>query len=365
MKLANKRKTPGSPSKAQARSKRRRSRDLCPLCPNATSPHSHAPSRLASTNSSQSQVEESAVYDTWLQCNACRVWYHARCVGLAAAECQRIKRYHCQACQPAAGPTIYYAQKTLRRSGRAHTVINYADLNDGVAGDVYKYTKLLQARTFTPAPFPAFETGQILTAAWLETHGLDEPVLVRKPQGLDLIMPSPDLSVDEIAQLIGSETPVDVIDVANQGELTGWDMGQWAKYVNQRIRDRILNVISLEVTDTPLTSHIQRPKVVREIDWINTVWPTELKNQGEYPKVQHYCLMSVRDSYTDFHVDFGGTSVFYHLLSGEKIFYFIPPAPANHRKFEKWMKSPDQANVFFGDLVKTCYRLVIRPGNTL
>ena len=32
------------------------------------------------------------------------------------------------------------------------------------------------------------------------------------------------------------------------------------------------------------------------------------------PQVQKYCLMSVKDSYTDFHVDFGGTSVWYHIL---------------------------------------------------
>ena len=31
-------------------------------------------------------------------------------------------------------------------------------------------------------------------------------------------------------------------------------------------------------------------------------------------QVQQYCLMSVKDSYTDFHVDFGGTSVWYHVI---------------------------------------------------
>jgi hypothetical protein len=29
--------------------------------------------------------------------------------------------------------------------------------------------------------------------------------------------------------------------------------------------------------------------------------------------------------WTDFHIDFGGTSVFYHLIKGEKFFYMIPP----------------------------------------
>lgn len=32
------------------------------------------------------------------------------------------------------------------------------------------------------------------------------------------------------------------------------------------------------------------------------------------PKVQKYCLMSTQNSYTDFHVDFGGSSVWYHVL---------------------------------------------------
>ena len=32
------------------------------------------------------------------------------------------------------------------------------------------------------------------------------------------------------------------------------------------------------------------------------------------PVVSKYCLMSVKDCYTDFHVDFGGTSVWYHIV---------------------------------------------------
>lgn len=32
-----------------------------------------------------------------------------------------------------------------------------------------------------------------------------------------------------------------------------------------------------------------------------------------------YCLMSVKGCYTDFHIDFGGTSVWYHLFKGRKV----------------------------------------------
>ena len=32
-----------------------------------------------------------------------------------------------------------------------------------------------------------------------------------------------------------------------------------------------------------------------------------------------YCLMSVGGCYTDFHIDMGGTSVWYHILHGRKV----------------------------------------------
>lgn len=35
-----------------------------------------------------------------------------------------------------------------------------------------------------------------------------------------------------------------------------------------------------------------------------------------------YCLMSVKGCYTDFHIDFGGTSVWYHVFKGQKVSSF-------------------------------------------
>lgn len=40
------------------------------------------------------------------------------------------------------------------------------------------------------------------------------------------------------------------------------------------------------------------------------------------PYVQKYCLMGVKDCYTDFHVDFGGTSVWYHVLRVKSTYLF-------------------------------------------
>ena len=65
-----------------------------------------------------------------------------------------------------------------------------------------------------------------------------------------------------------------------------------------------------------LSKFVTPPLIVRKIDWINIHWPDEIPEGCPLtrPSVQKYCLMSVKDSYTDFHVDFGGTSVWYHIV---------------------------------------------------
>lgn len=130
--------------------------------------------------------------------------------------------------------------------------------------------------------------------------------------------------------LAGSKRLLDVMDVKTQKnmELT---MKQWQEYYEKVNKDRLLNVISLEFSHTKLENFVEAPTVVRQLDWVDRVWPRHLKNmQTEstnvmdemmYPKVQKYCLMSVKGCYTDFHVDFGGTSVWYHILKGAKVFF--------------------------------------------
>lgn len=67
----------------------------------------------------------------------------------------------------------------------------------------------------------------------------------------------------------------------------------------------------------------------------------------------------------DFHIDFGGTSVWYHMFTGEKAFYVIRPTPTNLALYERWHSLPNQSELFFADMVDMCYRLVLRPGQTL
>lgn len=83
-----------------------------------------------------------------------------------------------------------------------------------------------------------------------------------------------------------------------------------------------------------------------------------------YSFLCRYCLMSVSGCYTDFHLDFGGTSVWYHLLRGEKIFVLIPPSQENYDLFLAWQLSGQQETVFFPDLVQKCQAIHLYAGDT-
>jgi hypothetical protein len=96
-------------------------------------------------------------------------------------------------------------------------------------------------------------------------------------------------------------------------------------------------VISLEVSGTALADRVVPPRLVRELDWVERAWPAAKRGRGHaYPKVQLYCLMGVADAWTvracvrggevwgscdaqDWHVDFAGSSVYYHIVRGAKV----------------------------------------------
>lgn len=113
-----------------------------------------------------------------------------------------------------------------------------------------------------------------------------------------------------------------MIDVATQANAPGWTLRKWADYVNTEpeARDRVRNIISLEVTGTELANKVLPPRLVREMDWVEKFWPGTKKGRGHtFPKVQLYCLMGVTNAWTDWHIDFAGSSVYYHVLSGAKV----------------------------------------------
>ncbi|KAG2460060.1 KDM7A demethylase, partial [Polypterus senegalus] len=160
----------------------------------------------------------------------------------------------------------------------------------------------------------------------------------------------------------GGDKVIDVIDVARQAD-SKMKLHDFVEYYYSSDRPKVLNVISLEFSDTRMSDLVVIPDIAQMMSWVENYWPDD----SVFPKpfVQKYCLMGVKDSYTDFHIDFGGTSVWYHVLWGEKIFYLIEPTQANLALYEAWSSSPNQSEVFFGDKVDKCYKCVVRQGTTL
>ena len=227
----------------------------------------------------------------------------------------------------------------------------------------HKWKRLIDIKQFTPHNFPIMD-GNLVTMEYLEILGFSEPIMILKNIGLDMQMPPATITIKQITEMVGEDRLLDVLVVSDQSG-TQMTLKEFQEYFDSPKRTRILNVITLEIDGTELAKMVQRPRIVRELDWTEVCWPRELKLFMDYPRVQLYCLMGVEYSFTDFHIDFGGSSVFYHVLWGQKIFYMIRPTKKNLQLYKKWSSSPNQADVFFGDFVDECYKVVVKQGNTM
>uniref|UniRef100_A0A9L0IN36 JmjC domain-containing protein n=1 Tax=Equus asinus TaxID=9793 RepID=A0A9L0IN36_EQUAS len=278
------------------------------------------------------------------------------CVGVEEEKAADIDLYHCPNCEVLHGPSI---MKKRRVSSKGHDAHKGKPVKTGSP----TFIRELRSRTFDSSDEVILKpTGSQLTVEFLEENSFSVPILVLKKDGLGMTLPSPSFTVRDVEHYVGSDKEIDVIDVTRQADCK-MKLGDFVKYYYSGKREKVLNVISLEFSDTRLSNLVETPKIVRKLSWVENLWPEECI--FERPNVQKYCLMSVRDSYTDFHIDFGGTSVWYHVLKGEKIFYLIRPTNANLTLFECWSSSSNQNEMFFGDQVDKCYKCSVKQGQTL
>lgn len=216
-------------------------------------------------------------------------------------------------------------------------------------------------------------SGYEMNLKLIQKIGFDKPIFLVKPDGLELKMPPKSFLVRDVKNCVGSDRLIDVMDVKTQKNIQ-MTMKDFCKYYESKHKDKLLNVISLEFSHTKLDELVESPMIVKLLDWVDLVWPKALKESQtestntiqamKYPKVQKYCLMSVKGSYTDFHIDFGGTSVWYHIIKGRKIFWMVPPTELNLQVFEHWTLSGNPQHLFLGDTVEDCFRVELEQGNT-
>ncbi|XP_069071009.1 lysine-specific demethylase 2B isoform X5 [Pleurodeles waltl] len=225
------------------------------------------------------------------------------------------------------------------------------------------------------ADFVHVMEGADFTYEYVQREALKIPLLFRRKEGLGIKMPDQNFSVRDVKLLVGSRRNVDVMDVNTQKNVD-MTLAQFVRYYEtpETEREKLYNVISLEFSHTKLEKIIKRPTVIDLVDWVDNMWPQHLKEQQadstnvlsemKYPKVKKYCLMSVKGCFTDFHIDFGGTSVWYHVFRGGKVFWLIPPTLQNLEFYEEWVLSGKQADIFLGDKVSGCQKIELKQGYT-
>lgn len=205
------------------------------------------------------------------------------------------------------------------------------------------------------------------TIEYVQENGLEEPLLFRDSlSSLGMKMPKDGTFTARCVLKAVGDRMIEVVDVMTQGSRQMM-LSDFVEYYESPPAERkdLLNLLSLEFSLTPLSKKVRGPALALEIDWVELYWPKNLRNSpSTFPKVQNYCLMSVKRSFTDFHIDFGGTSVWYHVYKGRKIFWIIEPTEENILKYERWILEGSQHEAFFGDLVDKCARIELYEGYT-
>ncbi|GAC77574.1 leucine rich repeat proteins [Moesziomyces antarcticus T-34] len=352
--------------------------------------------------------------ETWICCTQCKTWFHCICIGLENPD--DYSKWYCQPCitrsqqafdsgtSTSRPPLANVARPPRRKSHRAKLEVDYAAIQDGIPADpLGRWRNFLDTYDFEPDRFPRMQ-GHEWTLDWLlhDEHALRQPVLVpasetpastpvkrenddakgKKKGGARLVprptsipgmvVPPAEMTIGDIADLIGHDTPVEVIDVASQSSSkASWTISEWAEYFTmpKHKKKKTLNVISLEVTGTPLQAYVEAPQLVRDLDWVTRDWPSERRDatcaDNSWPKVQRYVLMGVEGAYSDWHIDFAGSSVYYHVIWGQKTFLFAPPTPRNLAAYKAWCSSTRQDFDWLGDHLHGLTRVDIRPGETM
>uniref|UniRef100_S4RE37 JmjC domain-containing protein n=1 Tax=Petromyzon marinus TaxID=7757 RepID=S4RE37_PETMA len=217
------------------------------------------------------------------------------------------------------------------------------------------FVKKLQGRSFPSAEEVVRRMpGSQLTADYIIENGFTSPIIVSKKDGLGMTVPPPSFTVSDVERYVGSDRMIDVIDVNRQADFKV-TMKEFCEYYNSTSRQKVLNIISLEFSDTRLSDLVKAPELVHKLSWVENYWPEDAVFPRPY--VQKYCLMGVRDSYTDFHIDFGGTSVWYHLLKAEFFFFFLETTAISlNARFVCYCSSFSQNRQFFSDVAVHCTR---------
>ncbi|CAD6198078.1 unnamed protein product [Caenorhabditis auriculariae] len=325
----------------------------------------------------------------WIQCDGCNKWLHLKCAGLEEFESDIFDQFHCTKCAAVNGPSI------LHRKLAPHRYRYYApdevDLPTEMGTEVWcEKFKRVESTLFSPPTedeVTIYKNGAEFSNDFSRDTEWRKIFLIKNKGGLDMNMPEPGaFTVESIVEIMGENYEVDTIDVYRQ-ETYSMKLGSFLKKIRDSApREKLYNFLSLEFSDSDQMGElVSPPYFVSEISFVHRLWPDrnspavrtgQMHDVNSFrvldehlpmkPKVAEFCLVGMGGSYTDFHIDFGGSSVWYHIYKGRKIFYVAAPTKENLKAYEMF-QSEKSTTAWFGDSLPpgTIKRVVIDEGETL
>lgn len=210
----------------------------------------------------------------------------------------------------------------------------------------------------------------------------------------------------QLHRFVNPDVEIPTIDVQTQEEGPMFSVQDLQRYFQTPVekRKQMLNIVSFNLGLTDLQGFVIPPSIVRDLDLVRRVWPPRhavsrcaphqhrqtaktdtTHNQYHHhiwnpfaflyddegrtnvyaaPETMTYLLLGPAGAYTDWHVDMGGSSVWYHVIQGKKVFMAAPDTQRNIDMFLEWSSSEEQA-LFLGTRLEGCVRAVLQPGDTL
>jgi len=272
--------------------------------------------------------------DFMIQCDApnCGKWYYAHELSppITPQQASQYEKYHCEDCIPYHGPSTF---KTRRSGLRKRKRINFVLLNDPGSlddGGNGSNETLLTSNAVSTNDGQELDFGSILTQRtnknifnttnsfllqlnnnteelneeYAMKFGFNRPILFenKSPSQLGLRLPTSSttsvvqddgntttkpFTYSNVAKLVGPYRRIQVIDTSTQLTTT-YTLEEWVNYLQtpSNERDRILNVITLEFSQTPLGELVSEPQFARDLDFVYMYWPVcvdDLKCVNEEP----------------------------------------------------------------------------------
>ncbi|KAK6024255.1 JmjC domain protein, partial [Ostertagia ostertagi] len=330
----------------------------------------------------------------WIQCDCCEKWFHGNCVGVEEYEDVLIDKFHCAPCAQTNGPTIM--KNILLRHRFAFDDATQSELPPEVGTEVW-IKKFVETEASIPPPNEnhaiVCRNGFEFMDHFNRREDWKKIYLIEEARGLELRVPDKDENFSLRSINSGRSFKVDTIDVYRQ-VTHSMSIGAFYDKMISKDRPRLYNILSLEFSQNEtMRKMVSPPILVPELSFVHKLWPDkndlinwdpELdylpssmkvrqivevleEHRRNKPEVALFCLCGMGGSYTDFHIDFGGSSVWYHIYEGQKVFYIVEPTDEFLDLFEHYQRSDNKTEVFFGDLLPkgALRRVFINAGQTL